>query len=255
MPTNRNFSGVIAPVLTPYRRGRQSRSRALRRSCALAARPGLHGAGSVRYDERGELARARRAAGAARGADRQRHRSGHPDAGHRHVLGDRCRDPDRARRRGRLRRLPDAAAVLLQGHERGGAVPLLRPRDRGGRQRRSVDLSLSHSAGGPGRLPAAADHAAEEGVPRGDPRHEGFLRRLVEHGCRHEGAPRARVLPGLRDAPAAGPARGCCRRDLGDRQRQPRPDARAVRFMAAGQCRRAAGEDLGAAYTPCRPIR
>ena len=87
-----------------------------------------------------------------------------------------------ARRRTRLRRRADAAALLLQGAERGRALPLLRRGDRGGRRRPAQGLSLSHPAGGAGRLLAPAHRPPDQGVPRHRRRPQGLLGRLEQHG-------------------------------------------------------------------------
>ena len=81
----------------PLRRGRQSGCRPLRRPRALADAGGMHGAGAVRHHQRSQLARSRRAHGAAGRAGGRRHRCRHADARHRHVLARRYHHAHAAR--------------------------------------------------------------------------------------------------------------------------------------------------------------
>ena len=225
------------------RRGRQSRCRTVRRSRALADGGGLHGACAVRHHQRGQFARSRRAHGAARGTGRRRHRARQADAGHGHLLARRYHRAHAPRARPGLRRHADAAALLLQGSERGGAVPLLRRGDRGRRRRQAEGLPLPHPAGGPGRLPAAADRPADQGVSQHGRRSQGLLGRLEQHGRDPGSASGFRGVPGLRDLPARRPPQG--RRGLHLRHLQRQRRSASAKSTTTGKA---------PTPTSCRPI-
>ena len=81
----------------------------------------------------------------------------------------------------RLRGRADAAAVLLQGRERGRAVPQFRRSDRARRRCAAAHLPVSHPAGRGRRHHAEARRAPAEGLSDRDRRHEGQLGRLEQH--------------------------------------------------------------------------
>ena len=128
-----NFSGVIAPVLTPYGEDGAPDTERFVEHCLWLLEEGCTGlapfgttseGNSLGVDERMELLEEL----VDEDVD-----AGQADAGNGELL-DRRRDrADQARGGSGLRRRADAAALLLQGAERGGAVPLLRAGDRGGR--------------------------------------------------------------------------------------------------------------------------
>ena len=89
-------------------------------------------------------------------------------------------------------------------------------------RRRAQGLSLSYSAGGAGRLLAAADRPPDQGVSRHRRGPQGFLRRLEQHRGDPRGLSGFRGVPGLGDLPARRPAQGRSGLHLGDLQRQRR---------------------------------
>ena len=128
MPKDPNFSGVIAPVLTPFGEDGGPDAERFVEHCQWLMAEGCTGlapfgttseGNSLGVDERMELLEELVDDGME---------AGQADARHRHLLARRRHRADQARRGSGLRRRADAAALLLQGAERGGALPLLRAR-------------------------------------------------------------------------------------------------------------------------------
>ncbi len=144
------------------------------------------------------------------------HRSARDDARHRLLRDHRFRQTHRARSQARLRGRADAAAVLLQGRQRRGAVPEFRGDHRARRRRATAGLSLSYPAGRPGSDHAGADRAPAQSLSRRGRGPQGQLRRLEQHRgsaqCVSRSVRRVRGIGGI-------PAREYAQRGKGLHQR------------------------------------
>ena len=177
-----NFSGVIAPVLTPFGEDGAPDAERFVEHCQWLLEEGCTGLAPVRHHQRGQLAGRRRAHGAAGGAGRRR-----------------TSMPAKLMPGTGSCSLADAIVLTKHAVDLGcGGVLMLPPfyykapseeglfrffarGDRGGRRRRAQGLPLPHPAGGPGRLLAAADRPADQGIPRDRRRPQGLLGRLEQH--------------------------------------------------------------------------
>ena len=135
------MSGVLAPVVTPFKPDyTPDRDRYLKH-CRWLAAPKLRPR-RFRDEQRSQFIVARRTDVASRHARRSRRRREAHDARHRLLLDPRHGAAHETRRRPRRGRRPDAAAFLLQERERRRPLSILR-RDYRSRRRRSVCASIS----------------------------------------------------------------------------------------------------------------
>ena len=138
------IQGVLSPVVTPFRSDLSPDAERFVRHCQwlLTQNVGLavfgtnSEANSLSADEKIALLDTLVAAG----LDPAAH-----DARHRLLRAPRHGAPHRARHEARMRRRADAAALLLQGRERRGAVPQLRRSDRAGRRSRGCGSTSTTS--------------------------------------------------------------------------------------------------------------
>ena len=207
----------------------------------MVADPELRARG-LRHQQRGQLPVRKRAHRAARCPARGRCRPRADDAGNRMLRAHRHGAIDRARRQGRMRGGPDAAAVLLQGRVRGRPLSHLLGSYRACGRLTPADLSLPHTPGRRGRYQAGAGRAPDEAVPDGDRGNEGQLGRLEQFqddarcfcqvGLRR--VCRKRILPPCQHEERRR------RLHFGHRQRQSRGDRQALSRVARRQRGRAA---------------
>jgi len=113
--------GLLAPVVTPFDASLRPDAKRLLRHCGGAV-AGL-GTRGVRHELRGELAVGRRAHRASRCPLSRRNTDATDDARHGMLRDHRFDPPYLVRGAPRRCRLPDAAAVLLQGSHRRRFVP------------------------------------------------------------------------------------------------------------------------------------
>ena len=111
--TSQPFHGVLVPVLTPFTPSGDPDSGRFVAFCRWLLDQGAGGLSVFGTTSEANSMSGRRAHGTARPADRGRHSRPEADARNRRLLDDRGREPRPPRRRPRLRRRADAAALLL----------------------------------------------------------------------------------------------------------------------------------------------